>query len=185
MAKRLRDKQTDEIVAIEFSAAEMASLLGVELDDLMQWSKAIKPQRGKGAEATYRIKSEVDLNHLRKRAALLRTRMSEQAVLNVEKAGHLESYAQLAEDCPSGITAHIWRSYGLIVLLQTRYGRMVGPSELAERAGLKEEDPETGEVRYSVETAERHIRMLQARNFLTAIEGRWEHKGLPRSFQGV
>src|ERR1035437_1705380 len=120
MAKRLRNKQ-GAIVALELSAKEMAHVLGVEIEDLSGWTKAIPPYAKAKGEIIYRVHNVEELNHLKKRVMLLRTRMNEDAVANVEKAGLLDAYSALASDCPSGITAHVWRSYALIVLMQVRY----------------------------------------------------------------
>jgi hypothetical protein len=202
MARRLRDPKTDKIIAIEMSLTEMASALGTETEMLQEWPRLIPPYSGMGASSVYRVASVKELNHLKKRVALLRTHMSEEAVANVEKAGLLDSYAALAEDCPKGITAHVWRSYALIVLMQIRYGKMIGAKELAERAGLTEIDPETGKARPNIELAEKHIRLLmsvgpqeEADKWNTVSkylqegkgewEGQWEHKGLPKAWRGA
>lgn len=185
MAKRLRDNKTGKIAAIEFSAAEMAEVLAVEPDDLASWGEAFPPHSGRGEDALYRVYTMDELATWRKRAAVLRTRMSEKAVANVEEAGLLDSYAALAEDCPAGVTAQVWRSYGLIVLMQSRYGQMIGPEELAERANLTEINPDSGKTEISESLAAKHIRLLQALNLITEIEGRWEHQGLPKSWRGA
>lgn len=185
MAKRLRDNKTGKIAAIEFSAAELGEVLAVEADDLARWEQAFPPFSGRGEDAVYRVYTMDELAIWRKRAAVLRTRMSEAAVANVEEAGLLDSYAKLAEDCPTGVTAHVWRSYGLVVLMQSRYGQMIGPEELAERASLTEIDPDSGKPVASVDLAAKHIRLLQALNLLTQVEGRWEHQGLPKSWRGA
>jgi hypothetical protein len=184
MAKRLRDPRTGQIVRIDFTAEEMAELLGVAVEDLDGWKSTIPPYHEPGA-TIYSVKSVEDLNLIRKRVALLKTRMSEAAVRSVEEAGLLDAYAALAEDCPPGVTAHVWRSYGLIVLLQTRYGKMIGPEELARRAGLTEIHAETGERQLGVDLARKHIRILVSLNHLRQVEGRWEHHGLPKSWRGA
>jgi hypothetical protein len=179
MAKRIRNAK-GAVVALEFTATEMAEkVLGVEVDDLLSWERCLPPTKGQGPDAVFRINSPQRLDLLKRRAAVLKTSMSEEAVTAVEKAGLLEAYADLAEDCPEGLTAHVWRSYGLIVLMQTRYGRMIDAAELAERGGLvnRAGKPDT-------EMAAKHIRLLQALDYLEAREGRWEHKGLPRSWTG-
>lgn len=186
MARRLRDKKTGAIVAVEFDASEMAQVLNVEPADLEQWTRLI-PAAGRRAGQTIYRASREELELYKKRASVLRSRMSEAAVEAVEAAGLLDAYAALGDDPgrPEGVTAHIWRSYGLIVLMQTRYGKMIGAQELAERAGLTERDPQTGDMRPSVDTAEKHIRILRATGALTeSADGRWEHQGLPRAWRG-
>lgn len=184
MARYLRDKKTGQLLRIEVPAREMAEkVLGVELEDLARWTKAIPPLRGEGEDAIYTVRSRDELDVLRKRAKLLRTNMNEKAVANVEKAGLLDAYADLAEDCPPGITAHVWRSYGVVVLMQVRYNRMIGAEELAERAGLKRR--EGGKLVPDVEMAEKHLRLLTRLGHLTpSEEGRWEHQGLPKGWVG-
>ena len=157
MAHRLTDKN-GTVVAIELSEAEMAQALDVQLDDLREWTTTIPTYAQASGQPVYRIHGVKELNHLKKRVALLNTRMSEAAVASVEEAELLDSYAALAADCPKGLTAHVWRSYGLVVLMQVRYGKMIDARELAERAGLN--DPKTGKP--SVEIARKHLRLLQS-----------------------
>jgi hypothetical protein len=187
MAKRLRDKDGN-IVAIELGQEEMAHTIGVEVEDLLQWTISVPPHTKRDDETIYRIANIQELNHFKKRVALLRTRMSEKAVANVEKAGLLDAYAALAEDCPTGITAHVWRSYALVVLMQIRYGKMIDAEELAVRAGLTETN-DAGQVVPSVSMAKKHLRLLQATNKLKIgtdkWAGQWEHKGLPESWRGA
>jgi hypothetical protein len=201
MARRLRNA-AGEIVRIEVDAIEMAQMLGITdtkdsdgrvtetaADTLARWGKVIPALRVDDGTAVYGFASVKELNQIKKRAALLRTQMSETAVQNIEAKGLLDAYAALAEDCPPGITAHVWRSYGLIVLMQIRYGQMLDANELAQRAGLTEADRETGERVVGVATAERHIRLLRALGYLEEGTGRWEgqwqHKGLPAAWRGV
>jgi len=183
MAKRLRNKQ-GAIVALELAAEEMAHVLGVEVDDLASWTKTIPPYAKAKGEVIYRVRNVEELNHLKKRVTLLRTRMNEDAVASVEKAGLLDAYSALASDCPSGITAHVWRSYALIVLMQIRYGKMLDAKELAERAGLTKADGSP-----DVSMAEKHIRLLQGVHKLRIgkdkWEGQWEHEGLPEAWRGT
>jgi|ERR1035437_7551103 hypothetical protein len=186
MAKRLRNKD-GHVLAIELEVEEMANALGIEVEDLMEWQISIPPYSQEHGKITYRISDMQEINRWKKRVALLRTRMSEKAVINVEEAGLLDAYAALAEDCPAGITAHVWRSYALVVLLQTRYGKMVDAKELAERARLTKTDPATGKEVVDVEMAKKHLRLLQGLGQLRIGEGKWEgewfHKGLPRSWR--
>jgi len=187
MARRLRDN-SGNIVALELDVKEMAHTLAIEIDDLKSWQASIPVYARSSGELVYRIKNVNELNHLKKRVALLRTRMSEQAVANVEDAGLLDSYAALAGDCPDGITAHVWRSYALVVLMQVRYGRMIDAKELAERAGLTEADSD-GNTQASESMAKKHLRLLQALGYLKIgtgdWENQWEHRGLPESWRGA
>jgi hypothetical protein len=186
MARKVYDKDSKELLRIEFTATEMAeNVLGVEVEDLIQWTERIPVERGQGLEAIYAVKDVSEMNLLKKRAALLRTRMSQPAVKNVEAAGLLDAYAALAEDCPPGVTAHVWRSYGVVVLMQTRYGKMIGPEQLATQARLVKPGGKKKDV--DIEMAEKHLRLLQALNLLRANreEGRWEHQGLPKSWRGA
>jgi hypothetical protein len=190
MARRLRDK-SGAIVAIELTDKEMSQALDIELEDLRAWTNAIPVYARSGENTLYRVHDVKELNHLKKRVALLRTRMSEKAVANVEEAGLLDSYAALAEDCPKGLTAHVWRSYALVVLMQVRYGKMIDVQELAERAGLVTVDKESGEPRPDISMAAKHLRLLQSVDggYLKVgtdkWSGQWEHQGLPKSWRGV
>lgn len=177
MARRLRD-QDGNIVAIELTLDEMARTLAIVPEDLELWSTLL-PAYSPGI---YRVATVSELNTWKKRAAILRTRMSQEAVAKVEQAGLLDAYAGLAEDCPHGIPAHVWRSYGVIVLMQVRYGKKIDAKELAERANLTEVDPATGKLRPSVTLAEKHIRLLTGLKKLTETPERWEHLGLPKSW---
>jgi hypothetical protein len=98
--------------------------------------------------------------------------MSEKAALTVERSGYLDAYAALAEDCPSGLTAHVWRSYALVVMVQNRFQVKIGPHELAERANLRDDD-----------MAEKHLRLLMALGYLKDRGEAWEHKGLPLAWR--
>lgn len=183
MAELVREKGKGGVQEISLSAEEMAEkVLKVELKDLKAWSEIIPPASGSGSEARYLIRSRDELKLLRKRAALLKTNMSPAAVKEVEKAGLLDAYASLAVDCPRGITAHIWRSYGVVVLIQMRYGKMIGPAELAQRAGMLEKKGRKNVP--DVAMAERHLRLLQGLGYLREVSGRWEHKGLPEAWTG-
>ena len=202
MARRLRDK-TGKVVRIELSASEMAQTLGIEQkavvgdgsdaptpeQTLASWNTVIPPLRRDNNELVYGFSSAQELSLLKKRAALLRTQMKPEAVANVETQGLLDAYAALAEDCPEGITAHVWRSYGLVVLMQMRYGQKLDAKELAKRAGLTDVDPTTGKRVLGVKTAERHLRLLDALGYLVEgagkWEGQWQHRGLPQSWRGV
>ena len=202
MARRLRDKN-GKVVRIELTATEMAQTLGLIDPDreqaqasapetpeqtLASWKQVIPPLRTDNGALVYGFHSPQELGLFKKRAALLRTRMSPKAVANIEKKNLLDAYAALAEDCPRGITAHVWRSYGLVVLMQIRYGQMLDAAELAKRAGLTDVD-ETGKRTLGVQTADRHLRLLKALGYLEEgagkWEGQWKHRGLPESWRGV
>jgi hypothetical protein len=189
MARRYRDAN-GKIVKIELTLPEMAKSLGVDADQLEQWTDAIPPAGREGDQPYYAFTSVKELNTLKKRAKVLATGMTEKALANIEAEGLLDAYAALAEDCPKGITVHVWRSYGLVVLMQIRYGKMIDPTELAERAGLAKIDPKTGEAVPDVELAEKHLRLLQALGYLQIGEGdewggQWKHQGLPAAWANL
>jgi hypothetical protein len=199
MARRLRNAD-GKVVRIELSAEEMAQALDIvpNVDPsapspakvLAGWAPVVAPLRQE-ADGTpvYGFSSASELSLLKKRAALLRTQMSPQAVANVEKQGLLDAYAALATDCPPGITAHVWRSYGVVVTMQIRYSQKIDAEELAQRAGLTDVDPSTGKRVLGVKTADRHMRLLDALGYLRQGTGRWEgqwlHNGLPEAWRGV
>lgn len=198
MAKTFR-KKDGSIARIEFSALELAEQVlqippgrvpGAEqspAERLWDWREVVKPRRGKTVEtAVYAVTSQKSLDLTKKRVALLRSNMTPTAVSNVEKAGLLDAYAALAEDCPEGLTVHVWRSYGLVVLLQTRYGKMIDAAELAERANINTRGAD-GKIVPDVEKAAKHLRLLQAMGYLkpNKEEGRWGHKGLPKSWRAA
>jgi hypothetical protein len=161
-----------QVTAIRMSPEAMSDALRVSRQQLRDWATAIPlTDTGQGHAPFYQIENPAQLKIYKKRAAVLRTHMTEKAVMNTEKAGLLDAYVALAEDCPEGVTAHVWRSYGLIVLLQAKYGIKVDSKQLAERAGL------------SADTASKHIRLLAAMGFLTDREDSWAHQGLPKAFQ--
>jgi hypothetical protein len=204
MARRFRDKQ-DNIVRIELDAVEMAGALGLEelagpndtsvtaVQQLSRWTKLIPVDRKENGEPVYAISSVKDLNLLKKRAALLRTQMTEKQVARIEKQGLLDAYADLAADCPPGITTHVWRSYGVVVLMQTRYGVMLDAEGLAQRAGLSDIGDD-GKRGLGVQTAQQHLRMLNAVGYLVKGQkesdkvdwtGQWKHRGLPEAWRGA
>lgn len=182
MARFYRHPKTNAIVRIEMEEKELAHYLGISTDQLEKWQRSFPSEDG-----VWSFRSQETLKSWKDKAALLRTNMSEKAVENVEQAGLLRAYADLAQDCPEGITAHVWRSYGIVVLMQNRYGKTIGPEELARRANLQTQD-EKGKGVPDVEMARKHLRLLIARGLLSEgqgdWEGRWEHQGLPECFQG-
>jgi hypothetical protein len=180
MARRVELKNGK--IAIEFNTQELAEkVLGLSVAQLEEWGEMFpKPAAGK-----YLIKSEQDLNKFKDRAALLNTGMTVTAVKNVESEKLLRSYARLAEDCPEGITAHVWRSYGLIVLMQVRYGKMIDAEELATRAKINK--IVDGKPVADVAMAEKHIRLLTGIGVLSRDsgeewQGQWRHQGLPKAW---
>lgn len=183
------------IAYVEFEPAELAQLLEVDVDALESWSKAIPPAKVEDGRRLYTIRSKAEVSLLKKRSAILRTGMSEKALANIEREDLLDAYAALAEDCPEGLTAHIWRSYGLVVLMQQQHGIKIDAEELARRARLAEIDPATGKQVLGVGMAKKHLRLLQALGRLRSLEPgdrdasgkvveepRWEHSGLPQAW---
>jgi hypothetical protein len=207
MPRRVQGKD-GAIAYVEFTLDEMAQALSVEQgginadidpEDLQTWTGAIPAAREQDGALVYIVRSKGELELLRKRALILRTGMSERALNNIEKEGVLDAYAALAADTPQGLTAHVWRSYGLVVLMQVRHGVKIDAEELARRARLAERDPKTGKEVLGVEMAKKHLRLLQALGYLKSVdqgaptrvgdktvpapEARWEHKGLPRAWR--
>lgn len=199
MARRILDK-AGKLSAVEYTLAEVATLVGAEADEVKTWALCIAPtSKDDEGEPLYELRSPAQLKIWQKRAILLKTGMSEASVLAVEKAGRLDSYVALAEDCPEGITAHVWRSYAVVVMMQAKYSLKLTAEDLARRAGLVDRD-ENGEPVLGVETAKKHLRFLQALGYLQSIEvgdtirvgGRnekatyahWLHRGLPKAWQG-
>ena len=196
------------VAYVEFSLAEMAEALGIherdvdvdiDPEDLASWSLAIPAAEQRDGQPFYRVLAKGDLDLMRKRALILRTGLSEKALKAIEKEGVLDAYAALALDCPQGLTAHVWRSYALVVLMQIRHGVKIDAEELANRARLAQRDPATGKEVLGVELAKKHLRLLQALGYLKSVEagdpvrvgdkttpaneGRWEHRGLPRAWR--
>jgi hypothetical protein len=207
MPQRVQGKD-GRVAYVEFTLDEMAKALSIEQpglsaeidkEELETWRQAIPPAREQDGQPVYTIRSKSELELLRKRAMILRTGMSERALKNIEQEGVLDAYAALAADCPQGLTAHVWRSYGLVVLMQVRHSVKIDAEELAKRARLAERDPKTGKEVLGVDMARKHLRLLQALGYLKNIEqgdpvrvgdktvpapdARWEHLGLPRAWQ--
>lgn len=207
MPRRVSDKKGG-IAFVEFTAAELVKTLeqyrphidlGISKEDIESWKKTIPPNRLEGDKKIYTISSPQELDLLYKRILILRTRMSEKALANIENQGVLEAYAALAEDCPPGLTVQVWRSYGLVVLMQSRYGAMIGPEELATRAKLSQVDPKTNRRVLGVDIARKHLRLLKALHYLTPVRvgdtvkqgtrvyvadrPEWLHQGLPSAWR--
>jgi len=184
MARRILDER-GRVQYVELAGEEMARLCGVDVEQLQSWSELVPPHAGAGADAVYRYRSEDDLRLARQRAAVLRTRMSIEAVRNVEAEGRLAAYAALAQDCPEGITAHVYRSYLIVCLMQQQHDIMLDAEALAGRAGLNEYEPLTDRVEPSPELARKHLRLLQAVGLLRNAGDRWEFSGLPAAARGL
>ncbi|WP_217924681.1 hypothetical protein [Miltoncostaea oceani] len=165
------------VAYVEMSRAEFAKLLDCRPEDLITWAELLPAEDP--VEGIYRFRSQEALRLARQRAAVLRTRMSLGAVKAIEAEGKLDAYASLAKDCPAGITAHVYRSFLVLVLVQQKTGLMLDAEGLALRANLLEMDPETSEPRQSAAMARKHLRLLQAVGLLRAGEGRWEFSRLP------
>lgn len=184
MARRL--KRADGSVAwVEFSRDELAAQWRVSPKDLADWHELIPCMRDEAGAPVYRFESDDDLRLARQRAGVLRTRMSPEAVRNVEREGMLDAYYKLSLDCPAGITAHVYRSYVVLLVLQQRGSLMLDADGLAERAQLNERDPDTGKLRPSPDLARKHLRLLQAVGILRHGGERWEFTHVPRAIRGA
>jgi hypothetical protein len=166
-----------------FTREELMSQLRVSDEQLSEWAELIGPE---GDEYIF---DASELRAIAQRVAVLRTGMSVDDVRGVEAAGFLAGYAELAQDAPPGITAHVWRSYAVIVLYQTQQMTALNAYELAEIAQLKEVNPLTGEFEESPDLAKMHIRLLHGMRtedgepYLRLRDGTWEHQGLPQCLQ--
>lgn len=178
MARRAVDAN-GRIRSVELSVAEFAQLLDTTPEKLMEWQDVVPATRDDDGTLRYRFSRQEDLRLARQRVAVLRTRMSGAAVRNVEKSGRLAAYADLAVDCPDGITAHVYRSFLVVVLVQRRTGLMLDAEGLAMRAQLTEVDSATGEAKISAAMAHKHLRLLQAVGLLIHAGERWEFSHLP------
>lgn len=178
MARRVVDKKTGKVRLVELSRPELAQAFGVAEEDLARWAELIPFATDEGA-VVYRYASEEELRVARERAQVLSTRMSIEAVRNIEADGRLSAYAALAAECPAGITAHVYRSFVVAFLVQYKTGLMLDAEGLAIRAGLNERDPATGEVTPSPDLARKHLRLLQAVGLLRNGADRWEFSRPP------
>lgn len=184
MARRVLD-DAGRVLYVELGAGEMAKLCACDVAQLAEWTALVPPHSGHGEDAVYRFAGEDDLRLARQRAAVLRTRMSVDAVRNVESEGRLAAYAALASDCPEGITAHVYRSYLIVCLMQQQHQIMLDADALADRAGLNEYEPLTDRIEPSPELARKHLRLLQAVGLLRNAGDRWEFSGLPAAARGL
>lgn len=178
MARRVVDKRTGRVTLVEFNRTELAGTFQVSEQDLERWQELL-PFEEEGGEPLYRYRSEQELRLARERAAVLSTRMSMEAVRNIEDDGRLSAYATLASECPAGITAHVYRSFVVVFLVQYKTGLMLDAEGLAVRAGLNERDQVTGAIQPSPELARKHLRLLQAVGLLRHGADRWEFSRPP------
>ena len=178
-----KDTRSGAIQRIEMDEEGLCKFLQISPEELQKWEALFPGQEGLWSVPNGDLPPREELQVWKKRVALLRTRMTPKAVRNIESSGLLDSYAALAEDCPEGLTAHVWRSYGAVVFMQVRHNEKIGPHELALRARLEKIMP-GGKTEPDVETAEKHLRFLIAQGLLREGEdGLWEHQGLPKFFQ--
>lgn len=163
--KVIRDKD-GRVAHLVLFESELCEKLNVVAGELRQWKEifppsgtAVHPDRER-PEPIYKL-TVAELDRFEKYAKILRTGMSVQQLLELErqdkkaaKAGKnvnfLEMYALLADECPPGVTAHILRSYCVLFLYQNRARKMLLSGDLAKVAGI------------SKEMAERHISILMS-----------------------
>lgn len=177
-----RDKKSGAVLRARMDEEGVCKITGALPEEILQWKNTFPQKDGIWSFGGKSGGAQEEISRARKKLALLRTRMSERAVRNIEGAGLLDAYAALAEDCPEGITAHVWRSYGAVVFMQVRQNEKIGPHELALRAKLEKTVPGGG-IEPDVETAAKHIRLLVAKGLLRDEGERWGHEGLPLFFQ--
>lgn len=183
MARRLNDEH-GRVVWVDFSRAEFARSLKISEQQLADWQEVIPHDRIEDGEVIYRFASHDDLRLARMRAGVLRTKMSIEALANVEAQGMLEAYYKLSLDCPEGLTAHVYRSYVVLLVVQQKTGLMLDAAALAERANLNQENPETGKPEPSEEFGRKHLRLLQAVGILEHGGERWEFSHVPLALRG-
>lgn len=177
------------VARLLYTHAELLRLLVIDDERYEQWRELIEHGRHGDMHAftPEQLARTVD------RVAVLRTGMYVGEVRGIERMGRLRAYADLAQDAPPGITAHVWRSYAVIVMYQTLPDkdkrRALDAYELAEVAQIKEMNPLTGEFEESPELAKMHLallhgtRMADGARLLHKSGGVWEHQGLPRCLQ--
>lgn len=185
MARRILNDQ-DQVVAMEFSRAELAQLWKVSEMDLDSWAELVPPtSTGPDGAPVYHFTREQYQGEVSKLLMILRTRMSVPQVQKIIKEGMLDAYAALAEDCPyeRGITAHVWRSYAIIVHIQEEEGRAIDEHELAWRGRLMRRNPATGAVEPSPSLAAKHISLLHNARMLDVEGSKWVHRGMPKSLK--
>lgn len=182
MIEVIKDKKTGAVLEAKMDSEGACKILGATPEELEEWQKTFPSENGIWSFGGPGGGAQKEISDGRKKLAVLRTRMTEKAVANVEQAGLLDAYAALAEDCPEGLTAHVWRSYGAVVVMQVRGNQKIGPHELALRARLEKITPE-GDTEPDTETASKHLRFLIAKGLLRDEGDRWGHEGLPEFFQ--
>jgi hypothetical protein len=182
MPRRVLDRNGN-ITAVVYTRDELLALFRIDEEQLAEWSELIGPE---GDEYSF---EPAMLQTVADRVAVLKTGMSVDDVRGVEADGYLRGYAELAQDAPAGITAHVWRSYAVIVMYQTEQLTALNAYELAEIAQLKEINPLTGKFEESPALAKMHLRLLQGTHtedgdkLLMMRDGTWEHHGLPLCLQ--
>lgn len=167
------------IELVELRPEELAKLLDVTTDKLEAWRALVPVETDEAGLPVYRFSKQSQLRLVRQRVAVLKTRMSVEAVRNVEADDKLAAYAALAVDCPEGITAHVYRSFLVLILVQQKTGLMLDAEGLALRANLLEIDPASGNPRPSPSLARKHLRLLQAIGLLRHGGERWEFARIP------
>lgn len=154
-------------------SGQLAALLNCSPQQLADWSALLPSPTASGFSV-----DALTVERLRQQTAVLKSGMTVEQVKELterDRSGKLLArYALLAEDCPANVTAHMLRSLCVVILAQNRQGRMLTPSQLAQAAGL------------DLETAKRHLRILQAVGLLHASEerDRWEFAFVPRAISG-
>ena len=187
--KILRDRNNN-ITAMEMFESEMCQQLNITSEQIRDWQEcfpsngtATHPERGT-QEAVFHI-SKADMDLWNKYAKVLRTGMTVKQVQELhnrdvkaaeegKKTSFLDMYANLADECPPGITAHAMRSYCTIFLYQNRGNKMLLSRQLAKAAGIPEG------------SALRHIKYLQATGLLmlgrnSDGEPQWEFAFVPKA----
>ena len=157
---------TSQIISEE----RLCQLLDCSSEQLAEWTELL-PQMQAGG---FMLDSD-ELQSLRQAVKVLKSGMTANQVgelIDRDRSGKLLTrYALLAEDCPANVTAHMLRSLCVVILAQNRQQRMLSPSELADASGI------------DVETAKRHMRILQAVGLLHASADKrsWEFAFVPRA----
>jgi hypothetical protein len=173
---------------VAYTHAELMELLETDHEQFEDWQDLIVHVR----KGDVHLFTPEQLARTVDRVAILRTGMYVDEVRGIESMGRLRAYADLAKDAPPGITAHVWRTYAVIVLYQTaETPRALDAYELAEVAQIKAMNPLTGKFEESPELAKMHIALLHGtrtadgQRLLHKHGGAWEHQGLPMCLQRV
>lgn len=179
MARRTLDNEGNVTHVTYESDTEVLALLEVSPDQYATWKQYLGGKH-KGSQITF-TPAQLKLAH--QRAAVLKTGMSIEDVQAVEGRNLMPGYAQLAVDAPAGITAHVWRSYAVVVLYQSKHHKALNAYELAEIAQLQEVNPLTGKLEESPQLAKMHLALLGGEKLLVMQDGAWRHHGLPQCLQ--